>query len=320
MEETNALSPEIRELFEKVALQTVEFEKTINLIEEAHEKIDLQKKDLDLLAEQLSNDINLNSLKLKNSIDDSLRFIEQRSDKINAIYSQLDDLIELKESLVSLKDIVKRQSLEIETTISNEIKNSIEKYNEIISSFKSRSASELDREIASIKGRLESEIKQETGKIEQKLAAKLKTMDNTIQSLDNRIIKINDSQTNDSRRLHKDFDSLKNMLTFINSTVENRINDFDKDLDKNNTVFTRNIQSLNNITDKITKNQTSIQESVRSILLSDKKEYDFEIKSLSEKVIDLDNQLKSSQNLNIVFAAISCSALLIALLIVTGVI
>lgn len=312
MDDTKALSPDVIELFEKIILQAEEFSLVVSSLKESRDSIKRQKQDIEQLAEQFAKDIDLNFLKLENKVRGSIDNIEQRSEKTFEIYSELDDIRGLRDHLISLKDSLKRQSLEIESYLNSEVKKSISDFESVIQGFKHKANRELDAEISNIKSRVEKDILAETHKFEQRFNHKLAGIEKEFRKLESTIVIISDALQLDQKKYTRENDSIRNMLGDINATIENRSNDLDQKINMNNKTLTKEIKILKDMHDGIENRQSALQENLRSIFLSDHKDDDFEINKLTKEISEMKELLSKEKRKNLALYYVSAAALIIS--------
>lgn len=224
MEDTKALSPEARGLFDTIRTQAHQFADAFSVLDKEIAELGSLKKEVTKIAEMLTNDVNDAITDLNNSVTGSLAILESKTIKTQRIYSELEDVAAIKVSLAELRDVLKKQSVEIESAVST---------------FNQKADIELDSIIESSKSRIQKEIENEISKVEIKLALKLRQMDSKFLTYDQKLYAFAHSFGKEERDLGNELENLRKKFAEIRSKTEElqnsmyeRIDIFDKDISK----------------------------------------------------------------------------------------
>jgi hypothetical protein len=219
MEESKAISPEVKGLFDTIKSQAKEYEKAYKYLEIEKLKLEQQRKDLDRLMDDLRNEVSYTTLKLNQKVQDTLTFIETRTEKTIKIYDNLENIVDLRDSLSQLHGLVKKQVSEVENFLKVEIPKTLKEFDNLLKSVKSKSETELESILGNFKNKMEKYFESETQKLDQKNALKFKQQDTRLSALEQKITSIGDSMNDDIRKIMMDYSDIRNKVSnssFIN--------------------------------------------------------------------------------------------------------
>ena len=206
MEDSKALSPEAKGLFETVRSQAKEYENAFELLDYEIKELQIQREMYINSAEQLRADVNNAILELSKNVEDTLSNIDSKTNKAIKIYDELDNIRQLKNSLTLLSEALKKQELEFETSLQ---------------SFKARSDLEIETALANLNNTIEKEIDNEAQKIEVRMALALKQVQTKLLNYDQRIWSLSDMQTRDFKNFNEEISILKSRITNLTVEMEN---------------------------------------------------------------------------------------------------
>ncbi len=283
MEETKAISPEVKGLFDTIKSQAKEYEKAFKYIEIEKLKLEQQRKDLDRLMDELRNEVSYTTLKLNQKVQDSLSFIETRTEKTIKIYDNLENIVDLRDSLSQLHGLVKKQVSEVENFLKVEIPKTLKEFDNLLKNVKVKSESELENILINFRQKFEKYLETETQKLDQKNAIKFKQQETRLITLEQKLNSLFDTHQKDIKRTLEEFTELRNKVSSASFYGE----------DKNEAAFNRltsQLETLSRKQEQITNTAGEIEswkrgvagqfESARSGL----EKLDYLISSLSAKV------------------------------------
>lgn len=219
MEESKAISPEVKGLFDTIKSQAKEYEKAYKYLEIEKLKLEQQRKDLDRLMDDLRNEVSYTTLKLNQKVQDTLTFIETRTEKTIKIYDNLENIVDLRDSLSQLHGLVKKQVSEVENFLKVEIPKTLKEFDNLLKSVKSKSETELDSILSNFRQKMEKYFESETQKLDQKNALKFKQQEARLLNLEQKLTNINDSLSDGIKNTLLEFAELRNKVS--NSSFQN---------------------------------------------------------------------------------------------------
>jgi hypothetical protein len=219
MEESKAISPEVKGLFDTIKSQAKEYEKAYKYLEIEKLKLEQQRKDLDRLMDDLRNEVSYTTLKLNQKVQDTLTFIETRTEKTIKIYDNLENIVDLRDSLSQLHGLVKKQVSEVENFLKVEIPKTLKEFDNLLKNVKSKSESEMENILGNFRHKMEKYFESETQKLDQKNALKFKQQEARILNLEQKLTNLNDSLSDDIKNTLMEFTELRNKVS--NSSYQN---------------------------------------------------------------------------------------------------
>lgn len=216
MFESKAISPKVKQLFEKVNQNAELYLSIVNKLQEEFDGLKEDRKNIKFFEEKVIQNVNEITIDLKTSVKDSISELDQSSKKAMMLHNELGKIQELKENLSFLQQKLSSQSKDIITAV-EELKNKSD-----------RELKELEK---TIEYRLETDLEKESQKIDARISLKVKQLENKISSYDQKIYSLNTNQIRDSKiaiyeieKLKKDFIELK---AVVDESQQNLMNDFD---------------------------------------------------------------------------------------------
>lgn len=219
MEESKAISPEVKGLFDTIKSQAKEYEKAYKYLEIEKLKLEQQRKDLDRLMDDLRNEVSYTTLKLNQKVQDTLTFIETRTEKTIKIYDNLENIVDLRDSLAQLHGLVKKQVSEVENFLKVEIPKTLKEFDNLLKSVKSKSETEMESILGNFRHKMEKYFESETQKLDQKNALKFKQQEARLLNLEQKLSSISDSLSADIKKTLIEFTEFRNKVS--NSSYQN---------------------------------------------------------------------------------------------------
>lgn len=325
MIESTAISPKIKELYDKVNKNANIF---IDISHNLQGELNLLKEDREKLKSietQVLDEIDITKNEFKAIIDKAIADLNVSTAKALKLHNELSDIQNLKETLFSLQKKLNAQSIDLSKTLEE---------------IKVRNEKDLTDISKTIDYRLETELEKESQKIDARISLKVKQLENKVATYDQRMYSLNQTQVNDNKTAIKDIDKLKkdfiDLKNLVDESQQNLMDDFEnfegefrKKLYNYELRFKEITKKLNNQTD-----ETPIPEKVNKddIIVGEKpKSKDFDknvfekeykkIHSLTNEFSDLkDNLLDTSTaadkkaNLALILSSISLIGVVLILL------
>ncbi len=211
MDDTRALSPEVKTLFKAVENQARDYNRAFEVLSREIKALIVEKTSLN---DTLAN--------LTNKVDVKLDSLEQAHQKA------IDELEETTQKALSLHnelELVKELRIDLEEKAQSIIK-SMNELNMAIKEFKYKSEKEIAQTLKSIEDMSESALEKESQKIEVRLSLKSKQTEQKVSAIEGKIIQLNDTVKKDLRMMmvevddvKSDTERLKNITNELNNAI-----------------------------------------------------------------------------------------------------
>ncbi len=242
MEESKALSPEVKGLFETVKQQAKEYTKAFDYLENQISELNHLKTYIEKFAEQIRNDFNTTTVDLNKSIAEFVNEVELKSEKVQKVYDNLDAIKELRDELYEANNRIKRQIAETSTSLQ---------------SFKEKSDLEINTALSNISNTIEKEIESNIQRLELNISLKLRQFQSKLLNYDQKIWALSDAQSRDYKNfvneifntnnklinIIKDYDDLKKSFGDRFNNIENDIKNFLVNQSDSFTTFSKGINA-----------------------------------------------------------------------------
>jgi chromosome segregation ATPase len=207
MQDSKAISEDVKELFQMIKAQADEYSNAFELLEQKTSEFNNTIESLNSYKDFFKNEFSHLSADTKIYVNATIKELENRLDKVTTIYDNLDNINSLKEALYQLQDRLKKQYSHVDN---------------IVDEFKNRAEVELGSTLMSLKFRLEKEIDNLSNKYEARIDLKLKRLESQVLNYDQKIISIVDYQNKEFKSLKDDVDSLRYKVNKLFHSEENR--------------------------------------------------------------------------------------------------
>ncbi len=222
MEESKALSPEVKGLFDTVKQQAKEYTKAFDYLETQISELSHLKTYLEKFAEQIRNDFNTTTVDLNKSIAEFVNEVELKSEKIQKVYDNLDAIKELRDELYEANNRIKRQIAETSTSLQ---------------SFKEKSEFEINTALSNISNTIEKEIESNIQRLELNISLKLRQFQSKLLNYDQKIWALSDAQSRDYKNFVNEVFNTNNKILLIikdygdlKKSVGDRLNNIENDI------------------------------------------------------------------------------------------
>ncbi len=131
MEESKAISPEIKGLFETIKQQAIEYSKAFEFFEQTQREIVSKLKELDEFAQNISNSLDGKVKIIEDAVNNFVEDFQQKSANFEIFYRNLEYVEKLKNELTKLNSELKVKLLEVDNlvkTLENKIEMEFENY------------------------------------------------------------------------------------------------------------------------------------------------------------------------------------------------
>ncbi|MGB9771012.1 MAG: hypothetical protein ACPLX7_03425 [Candidatus Kapaibacteriota bacterium] len=224
MEESKAISPEIKGLFETIKRQALEYSKAFEFFEQTQQEIRNKLRELDNFSLNISNSLDEKIKFLENTLNDFVVEFQQKTATFENVYKNLEHIEHLKNDLTRLHSELKVKLLEVDNlvkTLENKIEMEFETY--------------AQKSMERIEEETESTLKM----LEVKYALKFKSIDEKISNFDQKMLNLTVSQSRFSKAMYDEIDTIKENLQVIRQSlyeerqrIEGRFSEFSEELNK----------------------------------------------------------------------------------------
>ncbi|ROL57716.1 hypothetical protein D9V84_03050 [Bacteroidetes/Chlorobi group bacterium Naka2016] len=224
MEESKAISPEIKGLFETIKQQAIEYSKAFEFFEQTQREIVSKLKELDEFAQNISNSLDGKVKIIEDAVNNFVEDFQQKSANFEIFYRNLEYVEKLKNELTKLNSELKVKLLEVDNlvkTLENKIEMEFENY--------------AQKSMERIEEETESTLKM----LEVKYSLKFKSIDEKLTNFDQKLLNLTVSQSRFSKAIYDDVDTIKENLQLIRQNIyeerqriEGRFSEFSEELNK----------------------------------------------------------------------------------------
>lgn len=205
MEESKAISPEVKGLFATVRSQAKEYTKAFERLEIEISKFETLKTELSKVPDQIRYEVNNTIQELKKNVEDSIELLEVKFDTISNIYNDIESIRSLRDELSDMSKKLNKQTVDI---------------NNFINNFKARSEAELKSFIAEIRQKIDDEMSQHSAKTENKLNIKIRKLEGKLLTFDQKLWSVSNTQNYEFKNLLSDFNALKADVVDLQDVLE----------------------------------------------------------------------------------------------------
>ncbi|MCX7909456.1 MAG: hypothetical protein N2560_08075 [Ignavibacteria bacterium] len=224
MEESKAIGPEIKGLFETIKKQAIEYSKAFDFFEQTRQEILAKMNELDNFATNISNLLDEKVKFLENSLNEFITDFQQKTSSFENVYQNLNQIETLRNELTKLYSDLKVKLLQVDSlvkTLENKMEMEFETYSQ------------------KVMERIEEETDSTLKMLEVKYALKFKTLDEKLSNFDQKMLNLTLTQSRFSKAIYDDIDTIKENLHQIKQSlyeerqrIEARFGEFSEELNK----------------------------------------------------------------------------------------
>lgn len=215
MQDSKAIRPEIKGLFETVKQQSLQYVEAFEHLEKYKKEYQEMIADINNLAESFSLKINHEIFSLKQKYDSISKILTIETNKTLDKYKELNNLTQLQdsynnalESIRIIKDTLDRNTLQL--------RRDSEEFSRELNYIKLNAENEIKKIIKNNDDLIRRIVNEEKEISEIDYNAKLKTLDGRLFKVEQSTQSINNQLNNDFRRIYKDIDTLRNLVKNLN--------------------------------------------------------------------------------------------------------
>ncbi len=300
MDESKAISPEIKGLFETIKKQALEYSKAFEFFEETRQRILQTQGELENFAQHLSKEIDERFQLLEDTLNNFITDFQQKNATIENVFRELSRIEILKNELERMHSELKIQLIQVDN---------------LLKTLENKFEIEFETQSQNIIRKFEDEVDSTLKMLEVKYALKFKSIDEKLSNLDQKLLNQTVSQSRFTKIVYDELDTLKEKIEQFKQIlyeerqrIEGRFGEFSEELNKK---FIKLDQILNNFEQQT---QTTLQSSEGSA-----EKFRDEIRIAFQQL----NEIRSQQskvdtrfkNLLIITSVLFILAILVALII-----
>ncbi len=191
---SNAISPELDDLFSTIERQTEQYANAFEKLDSEINKFENNIQTLEQFKAFFSNEFTSLAAETKVNIHTSLSELDEKLHKVLNLHSQFEQIVSFRESLILLH---------------NQLRTLINATSTNLTEFKTRSDFELTSTLNSIRFRINKEIEALSTKYESKIDFKLKRLETQLLTYDQKIANVIDYQNRELKEVRDDLDSMR---------------------------------------------------------------------------------------------------------------
>lgn len=245
MDESKALSPEVRGLFKAVRSQAKKYSEAFETLEKEISHLKEVKDELEGGFRSREAELRAASQKLDDAFADALATVETKSEKISEVYENLDKIVRFKEEIEELGFKLKRQSVDMDAALRTFSSKTAVEIEAALRTVKNKTSVELEAALHNLKKRLDKELETELGKIDVKFSKQVKQIEASILGYEQRLWTIGQTQSRKFKETTKSIDMLKAGFEGVKDFVEDARLSFDERLNELDRMFRERMQKLN---------------------------------------------------------------------------
>lgn len=224
MDESKAISPEIKGLFETIKRQAIEYSKAFEFFEKTKQDILLKLNDLETFSQSISNLLDEKIKNIENSLNDFIVDFQQKTTTFQEVYQNLASIQNLQGELSRLHSDLRVKLLQVDNlvkTLENKMEMEFESYSQ------------------KVMERIEEETDSTLKMLEVKYALKFKSIDEKFSNIDQKLLNQTVTHSRFSKAIYDEIDTLKENLQILKQTlyeerqrIEGRFAEFSEELNK----------------------------------------------------------------------------------------
>lgn len=262
MDESKAISSELKGLFETIKRQALEYSRAFEFFEKEKQEIIQTQNQLTEFSRILATEMGNKIHSLETKIDDFLGEFDQKTASIESIYKNLSSIESMNNNMSTLHSELKIRLIEVDNLLKT-LENRIEK------------------EFESLYNKLHTKLYEELDtmfkKLEVKYVFKFKSLDEKIINFDQKLLNLTVNQSNFSKTIYNDMEAirtnlhnLKQIIAEERMRIETRFTEFSEALNKKLILFDKIANQTTEQTESTTVTQDDIQnkmqDEIRSLL------------------------------------------------------
>lgn len=293
MDESKAISSELKGLFETIKQQAIEYSRAFEFFEKEKQEIIQKQNQLTEFSRVLATEVGNKIHSLETKIDNFLGEFDQKTASIESIYKNLSSIESMNNNMTTLHSELKIYLLEVDNLLKT-LENRIEKEFELLYN--------------KLYKKLYEELDTTFKKLEVKYVFKFKSLDEKIINFDQKLLNLTVNQSNFSKTIYNDIETirtnlhnLKQIIAEERMRIETRFTEFSEALNKKLIFFDQIVNQTTGQTESTITTQDDIQSKMQD-----------EIRSVFHRFNDLQRRnLRLESKLKIAYIAIAISIVVV---------
>jgi translation initiation factor 2 alpha subunit (eIF-2alpha) len=280
MDESKAISSELKGLFETIKRQAIEYSRAFEFFEKEKQEIIQRQNQLTEFSRILATEVGSKIHSLETKIDNFLSEFDQKTASIESIYKNLSSIESMNNNMSTLHSELKIRLLEVDNLLKT-LENRIEK--------------EFESLYNKLHKKLYEELDTTFKKLEVKYVFKFKSLDEKIINFDQKLLNLTVNQSNFSKTIYDDIEtirtnlhSLKQIIAEERMRIETRFTEFSEALNKKLIFF----DQIANQTTEQTESATTTQDDIQNKMQDEIRSVFHHFNDLRQKNIRLESKLK----------------------------
>ncbi len=280
MDESKAISSELKGLFETIKRQAIEYSRAFEFFEKEKQEIIQKQNQLTEFSRILATEVGSKIHSLETKIDDFLGEFDQKTASIESIYKNLSSIESMNNNMSTLHSELKIRLIEVDNLLKT-LENRIEK--------------EFESLYNKLHTKLSEELDTTFKKLEVKYVFKFKSLDEKIINFDQKLLNLTVNQSNFSKTIYDDIETirtnlhnLKQIIAEERMRIETRFTEFSEALNKKLIFF----DQIANQTTGPTESTTSAQDDIQNKIRDEIRNVFHHFNDLRQKNLRLESKLK----------------------------
>lgn len=258
MQETKAISPEIKGLFDTIKIQAAQYADAFDQFDNTRKEFEEFSAELRKIHSDLYTKTNSELNNYSEIYDDLINLIKNEYSKVHLHYQELSDLKKLQDSYFETLQKINNLNITVESQ-SSELKTYFAEYSELVESLKKSSETKVDEFLSDSLSRIDEVVKTKYQKFENQITTKIRKIDGKVISNDAMFYSLQDQYSNDFKSILREIDSFKKAIIQIElsknnpndpSSQKSFINEFDIKMHN----IDQKVKTLNDRLDNVYKN------------------------------------------------------------------
>ncbi|MCX7880447.1 MAG: hypothetical protein N2517_07275 [Ignavibacteria bacterium] len=255
MDESKAINPEIKGLFETVKRQALEYSKAFEFFEEEKKIISQKLEELENFSQHILEEIENKIKLLENTINDFISDFQQKSASFEVAYKELDRIELLKQELNNQNSELKVQMI---------------KFDSLLKTFENKVELEFESLSRKVLNMIENEISSSLKKFEVKYALKIKSLEEKVVNFEQKLLALTLSQSRFTKTFYEETDTMQQGLQQIKQAlyderqkIEARFSEFSEELNKKLIRFDQLLNQIEQQTETTIQNKEESSNKIR---------------------------------------------------------
>ena len=205
MDDSNALSPEVKELIEKIRQNAAEYTRAFDILMQQNFSTERQKADIINLINELKSEFHNHTTELNETYKHVISEFEEKTNDTIKIYYELENIQKLRDNVISMQNAMRQDIVEL--------KNNYQAY-------KDKITEDFNTTITILRGSIEKELASEAQKIEVRLQLNIKYIETRLQQYEQLLLGIKDTLTKEIGSIKEDIFGLNDYYIKLEENVD----------------------------------------------------------------------------------------------------